>query len=250
MDKILNEIAKRIIEELLFLEITTGRILMNEQNLKSVYKLDDIIEKVLKESGYYDELKKYKSEFNTITKDNLGDYKSSSSDALKAYNEQAYNKFYNTFANDFPNSEIKVPLKDLVLSTIATSGTYKELQKGIKELLNSGKIAGRLAVLSDEVYTVFKREQGMILATEKGVQYFRYVGGKIDTTREFCRKRYDRIFSLEEIRSWSSLDWGGKNPKTNSSNITSYLGGYLCRHVLQPVTEATAKREGYNIYNE
>jgi len=51
-----------------------------------------------------------------------------------------------------------------------------------------------------------------------------------------------KVFTTEEVKEWASLDWQGKNPATNASNIFTLLGGYNCMHTLLPVSKERAKK--------
>ena len=63
-----------------------------------------------------------------------------------------------------------------------------------------------------------------------GFRHFRYDGNPVPE-REFCRKHYGNIYSLEEI---DGLDNG------QHLSVLGYLGGYNCRHSWTPTT-----KEGY-----
>ncbi|MCA1763880.1 MAG: hypothetical protein LC664_12935, partial [Flavobacteriales bacterium] len=53
----------------------------------------------------------------------------------------------------------------------------------------------------------------------------------IQDSREFCIKRVDKFYHVEEAKDWVKLDWAGKFRNTNESNILQVLGGYRCQHV-------------------
>ena len=63
---------------------------------------------------------------------------------------------------------------------------------------------------------------------------YRYAGGIIAESRDFCRQMDGRVLTETEIRRiWSSQTWGGKRP--GDPFVTR--GGYNCRHSFVPVAE-------------
>ena len=68
-----------------------------------------------------------------------------------------------------------------------------------------------------------------------GNNTFKYVGPKDGDNREFCHARAGKNFRKAEIQSWASIEWEGKIPGTSSTTIFQNLGGYNCRHFLQPI---------------
>lgn len=61
---------------------------------------------------------------------------------------------------------------------------------------------------------------------EAGITKFQYVGTNITTTRSFCRRYLDRVFTEEEARSIWQQSWRGKSGTDPFIN----RGGYRCRH--------------------
>ena len=71
-----------------------------------------------------------------------------------------------------------------------------------------------------------------------GIQYFQYVGTTILDSRPFCVAKAGKIFTSEQVDSWDSQTWAGKNPNLP---VRVACGGYNCRHHLQPLPDAVAK---------
>lgn len=82
----------------------------------------------------------------------------------------------------------------------------------------------------------FQRAITLSKAEEVGADYFLYIGGLIETSREFCRERDGKVFTAEEIAGWD-------NGQGLPADI--YLGGYNCRHSLRPISKELAKDLGY-----
>ena len=128
----------------------------------------------------------------------------------------------------------------LILAVIGRS-TRDTLEASIKEIVvGNANRKGRLYVfantLSDTLFASVGRAVTMSFARFAGFTKFRYAGGLIQDSRDFCVARNGNVYDENAIRSWASIPtWQGKIPNTTATTIFYYLGGYRCRHWLIPV---------------
>jgi len=244
-EKILDKILVRIAE----LQIK-GSFDIN--SIDSIVEIDKIIDDVLKENGYYDNIKEYKKEFQSNLNEVVSNYKAFGAvkGDLEAFNKLAFENFYQKLAVGVTDTNIKKPIKDALIQYIAAEGKYKDFKTTVKEVLTKNKIEGNIDTIAREYAFQYKRAQGQILAKKYNVQYFKYQGTEKDTTREFCEARIGNIYTKYEIESWADEEWNGKIKGTNSSNIFQVCGGWNCRHSIIPVPESVAKSRGFNNYNK
>jgi len=88
----------------------------------------------------------------------------------------------------------------------------------------SSQIAHDSIMQFDGQFTKYKGD-------EAGITSYKYTGTNIATTRDFCRRNLNRVFTEEEARSvWSSQSWSGKSGTDPFVN----RGGYRCRHSFIP----------------
>lgn len=66
-------------------------------------------------------------------------------------------------------------------------------------------------------------------AKEYGYTKFRYEGGLIADSRDFCIERDGQEFWMEEGERWNELEWKGKIPGVD---FFVQIGGFQCRHWL------------------
>jgi hypothetical protein len=128
----------------------------------------------------------------------------------------------------------------LTLSVVGRS-TRDTLEASIREIVvgNASRKA-RLYVfantLSDTLFASVGRAITMSLSRFAGFSKFRYAGGLIKDSRDFCIARDGNVYDENTIRSWASIPtWQGKIPNTTATSIFYYLGGYRCRHWLVPI---------------
>lgn len=101
-----------------------------------------------------------------------------------------------------------------------------QLRMSITKTINRLRQAFDFAVRNfDGAFTLLK-------ATLAGIDTFKYVGGTIPTSRQFCINHNGKTMTKREIeRVWRSQSWGGKAP----GNPFVVRGGYNCRHFFIPV---------------
>jgi len=137
-------------------------------------------------------------------------------------------------------------LQDSTVRTEVTQATVRNITAGnsvsvMREELSAiikgvpdgveGKLSRHYKTFINDAYQEVDRTYNSLIAKELKLQAFRYSGGKIKTTRQFCCQRNGLIFTEKEAQEWKKLKWGGK-PKTGYNPITQ-MGGYNCRHNVQ-----------------
>jgi hypothetical protein len=83
-------------------------------------------------------------------------------------------------------------------------------------------------------FATAERQYLVTVAEDRGVTRWRYSGGTVEDSREFCVERQGRVFTTEEVKAWAVEEWQGKAYGTDEETIFMYLGGYNCMHVLSP----------------
>lgn len=121
---------------------------------------------------------------------------------------------------------------------------FKAIVQGKRETLEGGAAADVLG--SFERYAnLYVRDSlnqyagnyAQSVTESLGLQWYYYAGTVVDDTRQFCKDRVGKYWHQSEVEGWASLQWSGKIPTTNPSNIVANRGGYNCRHQLIPVSD-------------
>lgn len=89
-----------------------------------------------------------------------------------------------------------------------------------------------------DAFAINDRRYGQMVADGLGLEWFRYAGGLIKTSRQFCIDRDDKYWHRNEVSSWGKLKpWDGWMRGTDESTIFAFLGGWWCNHTLIGVSE-------------
>lgn len=132
------------------------------------------------------------------------------------------------------------PIQGAIYSNIIGGTTLPNLIEVVQNELSNKNMEGRLykyarQISSDSLNTA-DRTYMTVISNEVDAVFFRYVGGIIKDSRDFCIERNGGYYHRDEIISWVDKEWKGKFRGTNQTTIFQWVGGYNCRHSLVPVS--------------
>lgn len=145
-------------------------------------------------------------------------------------------------------AQVKIPLNQILSQNVNTGGSFSGMLEQVRTFTKgNADLDGRLlsysrGIVRDALFQYARAYQNSVTADLK-LNWFRYVGGLIDTSRPFCRERNGHFYTQKEIESWASLEWAGKNPLTTESSIFVVVAGFNCVHQLIPVSEIIVPAE-------
>lgn len=176
--------------------------------------------------------------------------------------ERARNNAVNLLMNSEAEASFFAPLRDTLEEAVINGARYKDVLETLEPLF-SGENGGRIKTYSSQIaydsFAIADREYISLVSDELGSEWFFYSGGRVATTRPFCKERTERYFYYKEIEGWpegekqpgqqspdKSGNWTGKIPGTSDKTIYAYLGGYNCRHRAIPVSIRSVPKDVIN----
>ena len=142
------------------------------------------------------------------------------------------------------NAEVRKEIKNFVINAVAGQKNYSEYLKGIKELIvGNDQVEGSLQrYYSQFAYDTYNQVDSAInknFADNLGLTYFIYMGSLIDTSREFCRQRAGKAFSVKETEDWKDdPTLPGKSKEGYNPLIDR--GRWNCRHSIRYIPKELA----------
>jgi len=114
-----------------------------------------------------------------------------------------------------------------------------------------GMVQSQFNRFAQDLFQDFDRETQKQYADDLKLNFAIYSGTEIKTTRDFCEKRVNNIYTKEEINSWNAQNWAGKRQNVP---VEVQCGGYNCRHHFNYISDELAqrlasRRGGINNYN-
>lgn len=151
------------------------------------------------------------------------------------------------------------PIDDLVTFLAGQAGGRAELrfkaatsplQAPLSQWINWASAA------VDTTISALNRMVQLEEAKQAGVEYFRYDGTLIATSRPFCRIMQGVVLTIAELNSIETdprkapLRRVRNGDGNGQPGIVQTLGGWRCRHILSPISLRRAKRRRYPIFEE
>lgn len=132
------------------------------------------------------------------------------------------------------------PLRQQLLVNITTGASFKEAVKAIQlitvgDATTDGVLHTYARTYARTSYAQADATYTTTISRSMGVEWYKYAGSVIESSREFCDTRHNKYYHVKEVESWGQLgNWDGKIKGTNSSSIFANRGGWNCRHSLVP----------------
>lgn len=149
----------------------------------------------------------------------------------------------------FRTTAARDEVKKMVAKQVAAGVPMRKLEKDLRLRVagtknTSGVLERHIGGFVLDAYHVADSITNNEFAKRLDLKYFIYSGGLIETSRAFCRKRNNKVFSTDEAKEWHK---DPTLPRTSSGVVTDYipledLGRWRCRHRLLYIPEQEARR--------
>lgn len=244
-----NKLYADLVTILKFVDLDEqGYIKQNAGNRAILRAAQDQFDKTIRSSTYQYALEQHLNVIPVI--DSLStEYFESISSAfkpnrvfIKSLQNQTIETVNTLILQDGLAAQIKLPLNQILQQNINTGGSFTGMLNQVKTFVQGNEnLDGRLlsyskTILHDTLFQYARSFQNSV-TEDLGLVWYRYVGGIMDKSREFCIERNGGFFHQKEVESWADLSWKGKNNLTTKSSIFILCGGYNCSHQLIPVSD-------------
>ena len=259
-----QRLAQRIAAIIATIETKGGKIVQSEANLARIGALMAEMQASFVDDQLIEDVTDYLETFDAVGADvqgyfeSLGNLDAGLLDAVTRQYKQATAE-YLLNPQSYAGS-LWQPIANTLLFSVATSALLSNsitsvgtIVTGSKEADTQGGVTMETKGTVESAPTMLQRTQTTVAADVLGVEFFRYQGRSIDTTRPFCEARAGKVFHRKEIEEWGRRaaagdGWDGMVEGTNEQTIFVYLGGWYgrqnnCRHVLVPLARRDVPRE-------
>lgn len=286
MDKV-PSIQKSIYKEVLTLtkELkldSRGNIKNTIDNYRILSNLRTRLQKVIFTKQYEQNTKKLIESYDTIN-ETLKDYFSSfatspsstTEEVLKILSKQAIERTLMYLGDSGINVNIIGKMQEILQSNITNGGSYYDFSKQLSDFIvgskdNLGAFEKYANTIVVDGLNTYSRTYSTAITEDLELEWFRYTGSLLDTSREWCKhmidKDYVHISELETVlkdnidgveicsseipcSSKTNLPHGMK-AETTKDNILNLAGGWNCGHrfiaVSDIVVPQNIKEKVYN----
>lgn len=226
------------------MDTSGGRIISNSANIAAAFDAIDAMKAQLWQDEWTDAVADYLESLDDTT-DRVISYAATLGTADVAAAGLLRRQYKSLVADMLTNPStlaagLFIPAYQSISASVASGGTAAATIAAAKDLITGtdereGGIQRAVAQPVSDVQAVHERATTQAATGKIEKEFYLYQGSEIDTTRPFCAERRNKVWHKREIEDWARLDWAGKMPETNRSNIFDLLGGYNCRHILLPL---------------
>jgi len=247
------EVYDELLRLLSTLEIVNGKYALTEANLAKVEVIVQQLNTFLFNTEYLVAVTNFAAEFNTQAILNndimkaffqgfeekelyLAALRRSQATAIDLLNEAGVDQAFLT------------PLRESLTDSITTEQGIVEANIKLRnQIIGTEETEGLLLRHTKQVardgFTISDRTYTTAIANDLNMEWFKYVGGRIKDSRDFCVTdkvgvfRLNQFFHRNEVSEWGNIkQWQGRINITDSNNIFILAGGWNCLHSIQPVS--------------
>jgi hypothetical protein len=271
IDKQNESVYKAIISDLNTLETKDGQVVSSQANLAKISAIIEKLRTVLFGKEYVEAIKDFAVEIKTqselnnrILEEVAGTFEDD--ELYKSAVRKAQENALSLLDNSAIGQQVLKPMSELFTTSIINQTGYLDLVEKVKMNLTGkdallSKYAGQIV---KDTFAVADRQYVQLTARQHGIEFYRWDGGTVEDSRQFCVERAQGVFHYKEIADWgegkktdpkfeypktvvqrgkSIQGWEGMNYDTNRSTIFSFAGGYQCIHVLIPIATEYVERK-------
>jgi len=252
------------------LETVDGELAKTAANLNRIDQIVTGLRDFLTQGEYVDIVTKFNSEF-TVQQGLTAQY---FSDVLKvepvvtSFNAQLYQRnraaaieavLSNASLDTMLLNDVRSTLVDSVGANARFGDTFDALQDLV---LGNAKREGQLLRYSRQIvsdtFATTDRAYTQLISEELGYKWFRWLGGKMKTTRCLCLNLNRKYLSKGEVENIgrgnlsiipnlascrTNNGWAGMMKGTNEKTIFTVAGGYNCQHSILPESTFAVPKE-------
>jgi hypothetical protein len=243
------------------LEIVDGQIARTQANVNAIFQIIDDYEAFLlnPQSPYYRAVSGFMGEFETqrlINNQLLAAFGEVPTSAQVVYTAARRQTVELLVGEGFKTNFVNV-IRDTMIESVSSARSFTEMVQALstqiqgvpvinpegERIISQSQLLNWNKQVAHDRFAMTDRAYVQTASDEFGVNWFKYVGGLIEDSREFCVDRNGKIYHRSEIEDWASLDWAGKMKGTDKQTIFNMCGGYRCNHSLVPWPESQVPKE-------
>lgn len=253
-----KKLFSQIIASLEKLDKKGGVFVISVKNLSRVEEIISLMQRALDREDYQKAIKEFAKEFDEQGRINNDYFKKLerkfNPDAAAEAGLSAARDAVSTSLKDGAHSQLVAPVRQLLINSVANGAALTDTIEAIREIaLDDPENLGKLHSYAKQIsYDAFAQADGTYAnntAKKIGLMFYRYVGGLLTDSRDFCKARNNEYFHEKEIQWWptkkasgtgsnpipNGAKWQGRHKDTTPQTIFTFRGGYNCKHILAPV---------------
>jgi hypothetical protein len=236
-----------------------GKILFDDTNTDIVSGLNKTIRDAIQGSSYPDNVKTYLRDFDKIKEYNLDATSKINdldpgklADLVNPIQKSVVKQTLDGLAGSGIDTNFSDPLRTGIYKNIVAGSTFSDLENYLRGYILSdetklGQFKRYVTQISRDALNQFDGQVNSAIATEYGLDAYRYVGSLIEDSRPQCVRWVSKgVLLLSELPTeiaWATSSGSGMISATTPETFAIYRGGYNCRHSAIPFKLTKSQRE-------
>jgi uncharacterized protein YaaR (DUF327 family) len=240
-----------------------GKILTNVENLKLIGAFKNKLKRIIVSNEYTAAVKEFIKTFDQLQVLHNNYFASFNAEfkpakTLELIKELSIDAALNSLVESGISNRVIDPVSDILRQNITTGGSYASMNNHIRDFVlglpgEEGNLMRHTKQITTDAINQFSAQYHTTIAEDLGLNWGRYVGSNITTTRQFCELLTKKDFvhkselpevlkgHIDGVKCKLSTSTGlpmGMIPGTNVSNFKILRGGYNCGHQFYFVPDA------------
>jgi hypothetical protein len=236
---------KSVVKELEGLDYVKGKLALTKKNLAKIAQIGEKLRSTLVGGEYMEAVIAFAKEFPAQSKLTMRFFESgfgklNDNNIYQATLDAAQADTIAFLDEGAVMQQFVLPLRQKITQSIISGASFTDTVKALEQVAGAGQ--KHVVTAAKDGFALFDRSYTHRIAEDKGVEWYKYTGGILDSTRPFCKERNGKYFHKSEIEAWADNKWSGKIEGTNKATIFQFAGGYGCHHSILPVPESAVPK--------
>ena len=252
------------------LETVDGNLAMTANNLNSINTIVNELRAFLTQGEYVEIVKAFNNEFTLqqgLTAQYFGEVLGldavATPFAAQLYQTNRAIAIEGVLSNTALDSMLLNDVRSTLIEAVGSNSRYVNTLESLQNLVQGdaakeGQLLRYSRQIVSDTFATTDRAYTQIVSQDLGLQFFRWLGGKMKTTRCLCLNLNGQYLHKGEIEQIglgnlavieglascrSGALWQGAMSNTNDKNIFTVAGGYNCQHSILPVSTFGVPKE-------
>ena len=238
-----------LIEWILKLDTKGGFLLRGRDNQLSVGKIDALIDRFLRKTGYAKSVTRFLKDFDLIDEEVKRQQKIINGEKVNQslitpHKKAAITRTTSDLVGNGLSQLFKQPIKDILFDSVISGGSLTDITKQVRTALTTSKKNGNglmvryVNQVSRDALQQYNGRINNAIRRELKLNAYIYVNSLVEDSRPQCI-RWHKMEIIKTSQLNKEIDWAFRNGKgmikgTTKDTFAKFRGGYACRHEAIP----------------
>lgn len=243
-----SDFIDMLIDFIVSLDSKGGFLLKETANKRKAGRLDTLIERYLKKSGYVKSVTRFLEDFDLIDDEvrrahsEVNNYNVPKG-LITPHKKAAITRTTSDLVGNGLTVALKDPIKIILFDAVTTGGSLTDVMKEVRTAIKTtqgknGRLLSYVTQISRDALQQYNGRLHGSIQRELKLNAYLYVNSLVKDSRPQCIRWHDMetilIKDLKKEIEWAKRNGKGMIPETTVATFSKYRGGFACRHEAIP----------------